>query len=85
MLLITNSQPHSEREVGGRGKLHTRGVRVTALDTRDLGKEGILEAGAGRSMKKEGQLASLLLASRVHLRDRALNASSSATQGKWML
>lgn len=36
-------------------------------------------------MKKEGQLLCPLLASMVHLRNRAFNASSSATQSKWMV
>lgn len=66
-------------------KLHSRGVGGTTLDNRGLGKEGLLDAGAGRGRKKEGQLLSPWLASRVHLRDRALNASSSVTQSKWVV
>lgn len=68
-----------------REKLHITGVGGTALDNRDLGKEGMLEAGAGRDIKKKGQLLGPLLASMVHLRDRAFNASSSATQSNRMV
>lgn len=66
-------------------KLHITGVRGTALDNRDLGKEGMLEAGAGRGTKEQGQLLRPLLASMVYLRDTLFNASSSVTQSKWMV